>query len=130
MFEKSQAEKRGAGAAAQERRGYPRYPFSASAEAVHIQADTRLSGRVSDLGRGGCYVDTINPFPVGADVKIRIVKDNASFVPPAQVVYASSGMGMGLAFTKIDPGTVVGAGGVAPGVERGVAAGAEDFGGR
>ena len=42
MFEKSQAEKR---------RADPRYPFSASAEAVHIQADTRLSGRVSDLGR-------------------------------------------------------------------------------
>ncbi|HXT75501.1 MAG TPA: hypothetical protein VN780_04370 [Candidatus Eisenbacteria bacterium] len=54
MFEKSQAEKRGGGAAAQERRGDPRYAFSASAEAVHIQADTQLSGRVSDLGRGGC----------------------------------------------------------------------------
>ena len=64
---------------------------------------TRLSGRVSDLGRGGCYVDTINPFPVGADVKIRIVKDNASFVAQARVLYASSGMGMGLAFTKIEP---------------------------
>ena len=103
MFEKSQAEKRGASAAAQERRASPRYPFSASAEAVHIQADTRLSGRVSDLGRGGCYVDTINPFPAGADLKIRIVKDNVSFVAGAQVVFASSGMGMGLAFTKIEP---------------------------
>jgi hypothetical protein len=102
-FEKSQAEKRGASPAAQERRGYPRYPFSASAEAVHIQPDTRLSGRVSDLGRGGCYIDTINPFPVGADVKIRIVKDNASFVAQARVLYAGSGMGMGLAFTKIEP---------------------------
>ena len=54
MFEKSQAEKRGASPAAQERRAHLRYPFSASAEAVHIQADTQLSGRVSDLGRGGC----------------------------------------------------------------------------
>ena len=70
---------------------------------MHIQADTRLSGRVSDLGRGGCYVDTINAFPVGADVKIRIVKDHASFVAQARVLYASSGIGMGLAFTKIEP---------------------------
>jgi hypothetical protein len=92
-----------AGATAQERRASARYSFSATAEAVHLQADTRLSGRVSDLGRGGCYVDTINPFPVGADVKIRILKDNASFVAQARVMYAASGMGMGLAFTKIEP---------------------------
>jgi hypothetical protein len=44
---------------------------------------------------------------VGADVKIRIVKDNASFVGQAQAVYASSGMGMGLAFTKIEPERLV-----------------------
>jgi len=36
MFEKSQDQKRGARATAQERRAYPRHPFSASAEAVHI----------------------------------------------------------------------------------------------
>ena len=81
----------------------PRYAFSASAEAVHLQADTRLSGRVSDISRGGCYVDTINPFPVGAEVKIRIVRDNLSFVAMGRVLYASAGFGMGLAFTKIDP---------------------------
>lgn len=77
------------GAVAQERRRMPRYAFSASAEAVHLEADTRLSGRVSDISRGGCYVDTINPFPVGAEVKIRIVRDNLSFVAMARVLYAS-----------------------------------------
>jgi hypothetical protein len=93
---------RGVETAAQERRKTPRYSFSASAEAVHLQADTRLSGRVSDLSRGGCYVDTINPFPVGADVKIRITKANTSLVAEASVLYSTSGMGMGLIFTKID----------------------------
>jgi PilZ domain len=95
--------KSGARAAAQERRTGPRYVFSALVEAVHLQADTRLSGRVSDLSKGGCYVDTINPFPVGADVKIRIVRDNLSFVAMAQVFYAMTGFGMGLGFTKIEP---------------------------
>ena len=104
MSEKSRvAVDRGTETAASERRSDARYPFSASAEAVHIQADTRLSGRVSDLGRGGCFIDTINPFPVGADVKIRIVKDNTSFVAQGHVLYSTSGMGMGLAFTKIEP---------------------------
>ena len=68
-----------------------------------MQVDTRLNGRISDLGLGGCYVDTINPFPVGAEVKIRISKDNSSFVARGRVVYATGGMGMALMFTKIEP---------------------------
>jgi PilZ domain len=95
--------KSGAGAAAQELRTVPRYAFSASVDAVHLQADTRLNGRVSDLSQGGCYVDTINPFPVGADVKLHIMRDNLSFVAMAQVLYAMTGFGMGLGFTKIEP---------------------------
>jgi hypothetical protein len=97
------ADSHSTGVAPQERRINPRYSFSASAEVVHLQADTRLNGRSSDLSRGGCYVDTINPFPLGAEVKIRIVKDNASFVAEAQVLYSAVGMGMGLGFTKIEP---------------------------
>jgi hypothetical protein len=88
---------------AQERRANARYSFSAAAEAVHLQADTRLNGRVSDLSAGGCYIDTINPFPVGADVKIRIVKGNTSFLAQGRVMYAAPGMGMGLQFAKIEP---------------------------
>ena len=97
------AKSRAAAVTAQERRTDARYPFSATAEAVHLQADTRLNGRISDLSRGGCYVDTINPFPVGADVKIRIVQGSMSFLADGRVTYAASGMGMGLAFTKIEP---------------------------
>jgi hypothetical protein len=92
-----------AGVAPQEQRSSPRFAFSTAAEAVHLQTDTRLNGRISDLGRGGCYVDTINPFPVSTDVRIRINKDNSSFVARARVVYSSGGMGMGLMFTKIEP---------------------------
>jgi PilZ domain len=92
-----------AGLDGKERRRHPRYPFSASADLVHMQADTRLSGRVSDLSQGGCYLDTISSFPVGADVKIRIVKDSSSFAADGRVLYGKPGMGMGLAFTKIEP---------------------------
>jgi hypothetical protein len=107
MSENSQVANNSAGgAAAQERREHPRYPFSASAEAVHLQADTRLNGRVSDVGRGGCYIDTINPFPVGADVRLRVMKGDTSFVAQGRVLYAAPGMGMGLAFTKIEPARI------------------------
>jgi hypothetical protein len=61
-----------------------------------IQADV-------DLGRGGCYIDSIGPFGVNTEVKTRIVNQNRTFVAQARVVFAAAGMGMGLALTAIDP---------------------------
>jgi hypothetical protein len=90
-------------AASIERRKHPRYPFSATAEVVEMRSGARIQGRVSDLGRGGCYVDSISPFGVNAEVKIRIVNQNKAFVAQARVVFAAAGMGMGLAFSTIDP---------------------------
>jgi hypothetical protein len=86
-----------------ERRTHPRYPCTAAAEVVDTQSGARMNGRTSDIGRGGCYVDTINPFPVGTAVKIHLTKDEQSFVAQGKVVYGMSGLGMGLMFTSVDP---------------------------
>jgi hypothetical protein len=59
------------------------------------------------LGREGCYVDTISPFDVGTDVKMRIIKDDKWFSAHGRVLYSTVGMGMGLFFTKILPEDVV-----------------------
>src|SRR2546428_8480000 len=74
-----------------ESRDNPRYPFTAEAEVIELQSGTRITGRMSDLGREGCYVDKINPFPVGTIVKLRLRQ--------AKVIYAQVGMWMGLFFT-------------------------------
>jgi len=89
--------------APRERRAHPRYPFTAGAELIDVRSGTRLNARVSDLSRGGCYVDSISPFTVGTEVKLRITKDASSFSSQAKVVYAAVGMGMGLMFTAIEP---------------------------
>ena len=60
-------------------------------------------GRVSDLARGGCYVDAINPFPSGARVKLRISKENENFEAFGTVRYSQRGMGMGIAFEAVTP---------------------------
>ncbi len=86
-----------------ERRKHPRYSFSATAEIVEPRSGARIQGRVSDLGRGGCYIDSMSPFGVNSEGKIRIVDKNKTFVAQARVVFAAAGMGMGLAFTAIDP---------------------------
>jgi hypothetical protein len=89
--------------APQKQRTYPRYQFTGAAEALDQHRRTRMCARVSDLGKGGCYVDTFSPFPLKTGVKIRITRDKISFEADARVVYSKIGMGMGLEFTGIDP---------------------------
>jgi hypothetical protein len=86
-----------------ERRNHPRYPCTAAAEVVDTQSGARINGRTSDVGKGGCYVDTLSPFPVGSVVKICLTKDKQSFAAQAKVAYAAVGLGMGLMFTSAEP---------------------------
>lgn len=89
-----------------ERRRNLRYPFSAAVEAVETKSGTKVTGRTSDLGLGGCYVDTLSPFPVGTEAKLRIQRDKETFEVLSRVVYSQIGMGMGLAFIAAQPNQV------------------------
>jgi hypothetical protein len=87
----------------EDRRTHPRFHFCAAAEALDSQHRTRMNARTSDIGKGGCYVDTFSPFPLKTPVKIRITREKLSFTAEAKVVYSKIGMGMGLAFTAMEP---------------------------
>jgi len=89
-----------------ERRRNLRFPFSASIEAVEDKSGTRIKGRTTDIGLGGCYVDTPSPFPEGSVVSITIIRNEESFQARAKVVYSLIGMGMGLAFLAAHPDQV------------------------
>lgn len=84
-----------------ERRAQGRFPFTAAAEVCEIRSRTRVKGRCSDLSFGGCYVDTLIPFAVGAVVKVRVERDTREFEATAVVAYAHVSLGMGLAFTEV-----------------------------
>jgi PilZ domain len=84
-----------------ERRKSKRFAVSASAELLEPRTSTRLNGRVSDLGMGGCYIDTVTPFPLGTSLLLNLTSQNYNVRAKANVVYAHTGMGMGLAFTEI-----------------------------
>lgn len=86
-----------------ERRNFPRFPLSAFAEIVEAQSHTRMSARISDLSRTGCYAEMLSPFPLGDLVKMRIMKNKTSFLAQAEVTNTSRGMGMGLKFTVVAP---------------------------
>jgi hypothetical protein len=86
-----------------ERRRHLRFPFTASAEVTESKSGAKIAGRTSDLSLGGCYVDAISPFPVGADAHVRIQKGEDHFEAQVKVVYSQIGMGMGLAFVSAQP---------------------------
>ena len=90
-----------------ERRVHPRYSFSADAEIVELKSRMKMSARVSDLSRTGCYAEMMSPFPLGAQVRIRIMKNKTSFLAQASVTYSAEGMGMGLKFAALEPEQVL-----------------------
>lgn len=90
-----------------ERRRYPRYGFDASAEfleVVEIESGNRIETAVTTLGQRGCYLKTDRPLPTGSAAKVRIRKGEKALELHASVVYSKAGEGMGLEFTRIEPG--------------------------
>jgi len=85
------------------KRAVRRCAFVASAEVIEPGTDTRISARTSELGLGGCYIETLNPFSEGTLINVRILRDQGVFEAEAKVVYSQASFGMGLAFTKMEP---------------------------
>ena len=89
------------------RRAVKRCPFVASAEVTELSSETRrISGNASELGIGGCYIKTLDPFPKGTLVQLRISREQCVFETKAEVVYSHSvrlNSGMGLAFREMAP---------------------------
>jgi hypothetical protein len=90
------------GTAAADRRNADRHMFTASAEVVEHSSGARFSARTTDLGPGGCFVDTMIPFPVGAKVRVTVRKDQTDFETDGLVVYSQTGLGMGIAFHPLE----------------------------
>jgi hypothetical protein len=86
-----------------ERRNADRHSFTASAEVVELSSGARFSTRTTDLGPGGCFVDTMVPFPVGANVRVHVKKGETQFETAGIVVYSQGGLGMGIAFETLAP---------------------------
>lgn len=90
-------------AAPAERREANRHPFIAAADVVDIASGTRFSTRTTDLGPGGCFVDTLVPFEAGSNVRVSIREGQTRFEATGLVVYSQAGLGMGIAFDALRP---------------------------
>jgi hypothetical protein len=85
-----------------ENRRSPRFAFYASAEITELQTQTRLTARTSELSRHGCYMDMVNPLPIGTTVKIKLIHHELTFEAAGRVIYPQTNMGMGVAFDEIE----------------------------
>lgn len=85
-----------------ERRSTDRHVFTASAEVVELGSGARFSTRITDLGPGGCFIDTLVPLPVGAKVHVGVRKGKTQLDTNGIVVYSQAGLGMGIAFDSLD----------------------------
>jgi hypothetical protein len=86
-----------------EHREVPRYTLIASIELREPETDTRISGRISEISRKGCYVDVLITLPQGTALDVRILRDQGVFQSKGKIVYVQQGMGMGVAFVETAP---------------------------
>jgi hypothetical protein len=90
-----------ASTAPSERRCATRSAFIAPVEMVEMRSGSRIHARTSDLSPQGCYVDTLNPLPVGAAVRLQIQRAGLILDVLANVSSRHVGSGMGLVFGEV-----------------------------
>jgi PilZ domain-containing protein len=89
--------------AAAERRDARRYAFICPAELIDLSGSARISARTADLSLHGCYIDTLNPFPLGTRVRLQLTKSGQSLEFRAEVTSCHMGSGMGVNFEPLTP---------------------------
>lgn len=87
-----------------ELRRSPRVPFIASADVIDTETLVRLSARTGDLSRHGCYIDMVNPLPLGTTVQVEIAHAERTLSATAAVVVSQTPLGMGVEFRSLEAG--------------------------
>ncbi len=89
------------GAPYPEHREVPRFTFIAHIELREPRTDMRITGRISEISRKGCFVDVLVTLPPGTNFNLRITCDQGAFETKSRVVYVHEGMGMGITFVDL-----------------------------
>jgi PilZ domain len=85
----------------------PRFPFIASAQVTETRTEARLQARLSDISREGCYLDMLNPLPMGTRLKINVTHHDQQLDAVGRVVHSELNVGMGVQFEEIDQSSVM-----------------------
>ncbi|MFI5450271.1 MAG: PilZ domain-containing protein [Candidatus Bathyarchaeia archaeon] len=80
----------------------PRYSLIVDIEITDVLLEIQIRARTKMLSTFGCGVDTLKLFPKGTSVRIKLSHQGAEVRALARVVYSSSDLGMGVAFTSVE----------------------------
>jgi PilZ domain len=84
------------------RRGCPRYPCAGAVEI--LQSGTLCGwGTVSEISRGGCYIETGHPLPLATEVQLRLTIADTLLDISAKVAWTTPQIGMGMRFEGVPP---------------------------
>ena len=81
-----------------ERRTGPRYSFLAVVELSETVGVYCVDGRIREISRKGCYVNTQSTLPVDTKLTVVITCEDESFETRGKVIYAHEQVGMGILF--------------------------------
>src|ERR1700749_2045859 len=85
----------------------PRFPFIASAQVTEARTEARLAARTSDISREGCYLDMLNPLPIGTKLKVNVTHQNRQREAVGRVVHSEHNVGMGVKFEEVGERAVI-----------------------
>jgi PilZ domain len=86
-----------------DRRRYARAKAKVPVEVNTEDGRAPIRGNTSDLSLGGCYIETIFPFPIGTELEMKIQIGNGTVVLLATVVTCDPQVGNGIAFARVLP---------------------------
>jgi hypothetical protein len=87
----------------QERRHFVRHPCRIEAQVTPEGRSVRLSGTITDISLGGCYVEMLSPLPVKTLVELSLNAGDAILRVSGSVRVSQTGLGMGVVFTGMSP---------------------------
>jgi|SRR5882672_3870787 len=80
----------------------PRYSLVVDVEMTDALSEIQISARTKMLSTSGCGVESSMLFPKATSVRIRFFHQDAEVRALGRVVYSSSDLGMGVAFTTVE----------------------------
>ena len=83
-----------------ERRSFTRHPCNGSCE-IFAKGERCGWGSVTDISRGGCYIEIPHPLPIGSEVQLRLNFGGLDFDVAAKVATSYPLVGMGMVFLPI-----------------------------
>jgi hypothetical protein len=79
-------------------RTVPRYSVLAVAELVETGSTMCIVGRMTEVSRKGCYVNTPTTLLINTFLRVVISRDGQTFITNGKIIYVHEGIGVGVLF--------------------------------